>query len=63
MTAIDHLRAILEALPKSEFWTPKLWKAEKAARAYLEDPITHEIEYLWAIAPTKKKAEKKGKKT
>jgi hypothetical protein len=55
MTAAELLRDLVEALPKSEFWTPKLIKAEKSARAYMADPIHHEIEYLWSICPTKKK--------
>ena len=35
MTAAELLRDLVEALPKTEFWTPKLHKAEKAARAFL----------------------------
>jgi hypothetical protein len=36
MTAENMLRGLLDALPKTEYWTPKLHAAEKAARAFLE---------------------------
>ena len=36
MTSETMLRDLLDALPKTEYWTPKLHAAEKAARAFLE---------------------------
>jgi len=36
VTAAELLRDLVEALPKTEFWTPKLHKAEKAARTHLD---------------------------
>jgi hypothetical protein len=36
MTSAELLRDLVEALPKTEFWTPKLHKAEKAARMHLD---------------------------
>ena len=35
MTAAELRRDLVEALPTSEFWTPKLHTAEQAARAYI----------------------------
>jgi hypothetical protein len=35
MTAAELLRDIVEALPKTEFWTPKLHAAEKKARWFI----------------------------
>ena len=37
MTAAELLRDLVEALPKTEFWTPKLHAAEKAARKHLDE--------------------------
>jgi len=36
MTAETLLRTLVDALPKTEYWTPKLHAAEKAERAFLE---------------------------
>lgn len=52
MTAVDHLRTILEALPRSEFLTPKLIKAEKAARAYMAEVVARQVSDSEAIAST-----------
>jgi hypothetical protein len=35
VTAAELLRDLVEALPKTEFWTPKLHAAENAARKHL----------------------------
>jgi hypothetical protein len=35
-SAEDLLLQLVDALPKTEFWTPKLHTAEKAARAFLD---------------------------
>ena len=44
MTAAELLRDLVEALPKTEFWTPKLYKAEKAAKVFLESDKKRKVE-------------------
>lgn len=35
-TATALLRALVDAMPKSEFWTPELYRAHRAAVDFLE---------------------------
>ena len=42
-TAEKHLLNLLNALPKSEYWTPKLIAAERAARWFLDSRTKRKV--------------------
>jgi hypothetical protein len=46
------LRQLVDALPKTEFWTPKLHAAEKAARAFLNPDKNRKIKIFFV--PTRR---------
>jgi hypothetical protein len=52
MTAAELLRDLVEALPKTEFWTPKLHKAEKAAQEFLSPKTGERVKKIVAATQT-----------
>ena len=50
MTAKLILRELVDALPKTEYWTPRLIAAEKVAQAFLNPDKKRKVKKF--VAPT-----------